>query len=71
LYPKVLMYNYGEGRGMCGNTLYFNTIGATPTEYDTTDKFDVDATFLNLNYITAELFEKLKQRFPQKSNFEG
>src|SRR5690606_1501725 len=44
LYQKVLMYNYGEGRGMCGNTLYFNTVGATPTEYDTTDKFDVDAT---------------------------
>jgi hypothetical protein len=71
-YPVVLKYNYGEGVGMCGNSLYFNSIEATPGKFETAkDIFDLgDAKFLNLNNIVTTQYEQLKKMFPQKSKFE-
>jgi hypothetical protein len=71
-YAVVLNYDYGEGVGMLGNTLYFNSIGATPSKYNTTSNVHDpgDYSFLNLNAIKQEEFNALKKLFPQKSRFE-
>lgn len=85
-YPRsVMQYDYQHGLGLCGNTLYFNTIreAGQPKQginhcyrlQKKEDKITEDINkfqFLNFNNNTEtpELFDFLQDKFPKKSNYE-
>ena len=85
-YPKtILQYSWGEGFGMVGNTLYFNSIKAKNRNIEKLDLLritniesnikrlnDNDFMFLNISskVCVKEIKEFLQNKFPEKSNFE-
>jgi hypothetical protein len=86
LYPKtILQYNWGEGLGMVGNTLYFNSIKAKRRNIENSDLLritniasnsirlkDNDFIFLNISskVCVKEIKDFLQNNFPEKSKFE-
>lgn len=84
MYPQIMMrYDYQHGMGLCGNTLYFNTLKepgmpAYNHVYRLQRKTDVITPeingfqFLNFNDDSElpPLFEYLENMFPDKSIYE-
>jgi hypothetical protein len=85
LYPKtILQYSWGEGFGMVGNTLYFNSINAKSRSVEKSDLLrithisssgrlnDNDYTFLNISskVCVNEIKTFLQNKFPEKTKFE-
>lgn len=84
-YPSVVLdYCFGEAVGMCGNTLYFNSLGvkAEPNNNYVTGSHrkhtasellerTKNVRFLNINHGVSEVHQEfLKNKFPEKSRFE-
>lgn len=54
LYPGILLnYDYGEGIGMCGNTLYYNTLQVKSKQLDVNNLLRIEYKQLKLNDIEA------------------
>lgn len=63
LFPQILLdYDYGEGNGMCGNTLYFNTLKADYKHFDASTFTRLEDKKLTINEIDVLLDDK-KQLF--------
>lgn len=59
VYPGVVMnYDYGEANGMCGNTLYFNTIKAESKQLDENSLIRLETKLLNLKDLEALITSK-------------
>lgn len=87
LYPQILLnYDYGVEDGMCGNTLYFNTLKeesqVLPIDFIRLEHKELDIEVLKkvigessfLNYTVTSynhiMNQYLKDRFPDKSIYE-
>ncbi len=84
-YPSIVLdYCFGESVGMCGNTLYFNTLGVKgepnknyvtgsgrlATLQEITKKVS-GFRFLNINHgVNDDQKQFLQSRFPEKSQYE-
>lgn len=82
----IAQYDYVNGRGLCGNTLYFNTLGIKGREIDDSvslmnpalptveaiEKVCEKGKFFNYteNSVNNQLFEFLDKKFPLKSLYE-
>lgn len=47
----VFQYNYPEGQGMCGNTLYFNTIGSNSRSLPSNYGVKIEQTILDIEVL--------------------
>ncbi len=82
----VSQYDYVTGKGLCGNTLYFNTLQIKGKEVDSSislmnpplqsvhdiEKVCENGLFFNYteNSINQTLFDFLEKKFPTKSQYE-
>lgn len=86
VYPCVVLdYCYGEAVGMCGNTLYFNTLGVkgvhnTDHVTGTSRHHSLEEIhkrvggirFLNINHGVSDAHKEfLQSKFPEKSKYES
>lgn len=82
-FPEIISkYNYKEGFGLLGNTLYFNTIGVVGREVEERDRMRVNnngvfketgSRFLSIGGKTVEesdCAKWIKNRFNEKSIYE-